>query len=284
LLIVILSEGALLTLGSARVKLSLSASQSGSSSMSVQRPVVLITGGSRGIGAAVAQLAAERGYDVAFSYQSDQDAAERVLSACRAAGASTCACQGDVSAECDVLRIFADAQETLGPLSHVVNNAGITGRSGRLDETESDTLRRCIDVNVLGALWVAREAARRLSTRHGGRGGSIVNISSVASRLGSAGEYVWYAASKGAIDALTVGLAQELALDGVRVNAVSPGITRTDIHERSTGDGDRMERLRPRIPMNRIGEPHEIAEAVLFLMSDAASYITGSNLSVTGGR
>lgn len=146
------------------------------------------------------------------------------------------------------------------------------------------TIRECLDINVLGALWVAREGARRLSQRHGGMGGSIVNISSIAARLGSAHEYVWYAASKGAIDALTVGLSQELAGDGVRVNAVSPGITRTDIHERSTGDGGRVERLRSKIPLDRIGEPEEVAEAVLFLMSDAASYITGANLPVSGGR
>ncbi|QFU16296.1 glucose 1-dehydrogenase [Microvirga thermotolerans] len=248
------------------------------------RPVVLITGGSRGIGAAVAQLAAQRGYDVAIGYRSDRDAAERVADACRAAGASSVVCQGDTARAEDVVRIFDEAQAALGPLSHVVNNAGITGRSGRLDRAEDDTVRACIEVNVLGALWVAREAARRLSTRHGGRGGSIVNVSSVASRLGSGGEYVWYAASKGAVDALTVGLAHELAADGVRVNAVSPGITRTEIHEKSTGDAARVERLSANIPLKRPGEPEEIAEAILFLMSDAASYITGANIPVSGGR
>ncbi|MEZ0170301.1 SDR family oxidoreductase [Microvirga sp. TS319] len=252
--------------------------------MQSMRPVVFITGGSRGIGASVAQMAAARGYDVAITYRTEREAAEAVLAACRASGAKAFACQGDVVVEADVIRMFDEAEAGLGRLSHVVNNAGVTGKSGRLEDAAAEVLRSCIDVNVTGALLVAREAARRLSTRRGGHGGSIVNISSAAARLGSSGEYVWYAASKGAIDSLTVGLARELALDGVRVNAVSPGMTRTDIHERSTQDLGRLERLKPFIPMQRIGEPEEVAEAVLFLMSDAASYITGANLPVTGGR
>ena len=252
--------------------------------MSLKRPVVLITGASRGIGAALAQLAATRGYDVAINYRTEREEAERVAATCRASGAAVAICAGDVSLEADVVRIFDEAQAALGPLSHVVNNAGITGKSSRLDEADAATIETTIDINVLGAIFVAREASRRLSRRHGGLGGSIVNISSIAARLGSAGEYVWYAASKGAVDALTVGLAQELASDGVRVNAVSPGITRTDIHERSTGDAGRVERLRSKIPLNRVGEPGEVAEAVLFLMSEAASYITGANLPVSGGR
>lgn len=252
--------------------------------MQSRRPVVLITGGSRGIGSSVAQLAASRGYDVAITYRSEREAAERVLEACRASGAAALACQGDVSVEADVLRMFDEAEAGLGRLSHVVNNAGITGRSSRLENASAETIRSCIDTNVMGAVLVAREAARRLSRNRGGEGGTIVNISSVAAILGSPNEYVWYAASKGAVDALTVGLAKELAGDGIRVNAVSPGLTRTDIHERSTGDAARMERLLPYIPLNRIGEPEEIAEAVLFLMSDAASYITGANLPVSGGR
>ena len=252
--------------------------------MQSRRPVVLITGASRGIGASVAQLAAARGYDVAITYRSEREAAERVLQACRASGAAALACQGDVAVEADVARLFDEAQAALGPLSHVVNNAGVTGRSSQLAEAEAETIRACIDINVLGAIWVAREAARRLSQKRGGAGGTIVNISSVAASLGSPNEYVWYAASKGAIDSLTIGMARELAGDGVRVNAVSPGMTKTDIHERSSLDVGRMERLRPFIPMNRIGEPDEIAEAVLFLMSDAASYITGANLPVSGGR
>lgn len=252
--------------------------------MQSKRPVVLITGGSRGIGAAVAQLAASRGFDVAITYRSEKEAAERVVAACEASGGSAVACQGDIAAEADVIRIFDEAEASLGPISHVVNNAGVTGRSSSLDRAPADTIRACIDINVLGALWVAREASRRLARSRGGQGGSIVNISSIAAALGSPGEYVWYAASKGAIDSLTVGLAKELADEGVRVNAVSPGMTRTDIHERSTGDAARMERIRPSIPLGRIGEPEEIAEAVLFLMSDGASYITGANLPVTGGR
>jgi NAD(P)-dependent dehydrogenase (short-subunit alcohol dehydrogenase family) len=232
----------------------------------------------------VAQLAALRGYDVAITYRSEREAAGDVLAKCRACGAAALALQGDVANEADVVRLFDEAEAGLGRLSHVVNNAGITGQSGRLVNASAETIRACIEINVLGALWVAREAARRLSRSRGGEGGTIVNISSIAASLGSPNEYVWYAASKGAVDSLTVGLAKELAGEGVRVNAVSPGMTRTEIHERSTGDPGRLERLRPHIPLGRIGEPEEIAEAVLFLMSDAASYITGANLPVTGGR
>jgi NAD(P)-dependent dehydrogenase (short-subunit alcohol dehydrogenase family) len=248
-----------------------------------QRPVVLITGGSRGIGAAAARLAAGRGYDVAVNFRSDREAAERVVSQCREAGAQALACRGDMAHEADVLRVFEEAGG-LGPLAHVVNNAGVTGRSGRLDAASAETIRACIDLNVTGALLVAREAARRLSRRHGGPGGSIVNISSVAARLGSPGEYVWYAASKGAIDALTAGLSKELAGDGVRVNAVSPGLIETEIHALSTGDPARLERLRPLIPLERAGTAEEVAAAILFLISDEASYVTGANLLVSGGR
>lgn len=248
------------------------------------RPVVLVTGGSRGIGAAVCRLAAARGYDVAINYRSERDAAEAVAAACRAAGAGAVAIPGDVAVEAEVESLFDAAESELGPLSHVVNNAGITGRSSPLAAADAAAIRATIDLNVTGAILVAREAARRLSTRRGGRGGSIVNISSVAASLGAAGEYVWYAASKGAIDSLTIGLARELAPDGIRVNAVSPGMVETDIHERSTGDRGRVERIRPMIPMQRIGEPHEIAEAVLFLMGEGASYMSGANLKVAGGR
>jgi NAD(P)-dependent dehydrogenase (short-subunit alcohol dehydrogenase family) len=252
--------------------------------MQSRRPVVLITGGSRGIGAAVAQLAAERGYDVAITYRSERDAAEAVLASCRASGAKAVACRGDVAVEADVLRLFDETEAALGAISHVVNNAGITGKSGKLAQTSPETIRTCIDINVLGALWVVREASRRLPRSPGDTARTIVNISSVAASLGSPNEYVWYAASKGAIDSLTIGMAKELAPEGIRVNAVSPGMTRTEIHERSTQDGGRLERLRPHIPLNRIGEPGEVAEAVLFLMSEAASYITGANIPVSGGR
>ena len=229
-------------------------------------------------------MAAARGFDVGVNYRSEREAADEVVRACREAGASAVALGGDMSSEADVIRVFDEAVRELGPLSHVVNNAGITGQSSRLDTADASVIRTCIDTNVTGAILVAREAARRLSKSLGGPGGSIVNISSVAATVGSAGEYVWYAASKGAIDSLTIGLAKELATDGVRVNAVSPGMVETDIHERSSGDRARVERIRPMIPMQRIGEPNEIAEAVLFLVSQGASYITGANLKVSGGR
>jgi NAD(P)-dependent dehydrogenase (short-subunit alcohol dehydrogenase family) len=250
----------------------------------MSRPVVLVTGGSRGIGAAICRLAASRGFDVAVGYRSEREAADEVVAACIGVGAKACAIAGDMAVENDIFQAFDEAARQLGPIRHVVNNAGITGRSSRLDQADAGVIRTCIDVNVTGAILVAREAARRLSTRYGGPGGSIVNISSVAATIGSPGEYVWYAASKGAIDALTIGLAKELATEGVRVNAVSPGLVETEIHARSTGDAGRMQRIAPMIPMGRIGQPHEIAEAVLFLMSESASYTTGANIKVSGGR
>jgi NAD(P)-dependent dehydrogenase (short-subunit alcohol dehydrogenase family) len=251
--------------------------------MPEERPAVLITGGSRGIGAATARLAAARGFDVAIVYRSDEAAAEGVVAACREAGARALACRADMAIEADILRAFDEAA-SLGPLRGVVNNAGMTGRSGRLDATPAETIRACVDLNVTGAILVAREAARRMSTRTGGSGGSLVNISSVAAGLGSPGEYVWYAASKGAIDALTIGLSKELAPDGIRVNTVSPGLIATELHARSTEDPGRVERIAPLIPLARVGEAEEVAEAVLFLLSDAASYVTGANLKVSGGR
>jgi NAD(P)-dependent dehydrogenase (short-subunit alcohol dehydrogenase family) len=251
--------------------------------MAETRPVVLVTGGSRGIGAAVAIGAARRGFDVAVNYRSDAGAAERVAAACRELGARAAACAGDMAVEADVVRVFDEAAG-LGPLRHVVSNAGITGRSSRLAEASADTIRACIELNVTGALLVAREAARRLSRRHGGAGGSLVTISSVAAAIGSPGEYVWYAASKGAVDSMTTGLARELAAEGVRVNAVSPGLIDTEIHALSTGDPGRVERIRPLIPMERPGAAEEVAAAVLFLLSEEASYVTGANLKVSGGR
>lgn len=248
------------------------------------RPVVLVTGGSRGIGAAVCRLAAARGFDVVVNYRSEAEAARRVVESCEQAGARAVALAGDMSIEAEIVALFDRAEAAFGSISHVVNNAGVTGKSSPLADCPAEVIRAAIDINVTGAILVAREAARRLSTRRGGTGGSIVNISSVASEIGSPNEYVWYAASKGAIDSLTLGLSKELAPDGIRVNSVAPGMTLTDIHERSTEDAGRLERIRPHIPMQRVGEPEEIAEAVLFMMSDAASYTSGATLKVAGGR
>jgi NAD(P)-dependent dehydrogenase (short-subunit alcohol dehydrogenase family) len=245
---------------------------------------MLVTGGGRGIGAAVCRRAAVAGYDVAVNYAADAASAEAVAADVRKAGRRALAVKADVAVEAEIVAMFAAATETLGPLTAFVNNAGVTGRSGRLEATDAAVIRSCVDINVTGAILAAREAVRRMSTKLGGKGGGIVNISSVASRFGSPGEYVWYAASKGAIDSLTMGLAKEVAMDGIRVNAVSPGMVMTDIHDRSTGDVGRIERIRPLIPMQRIGQPDEIAEAVIWLLSDAASYVTGSNLTVGGGR
>jgi len=246
--------------------------------------VLVITGGGRGIGASVAKLAAAQGYRVAVNYLRDSKSADEVVRDIMGADGMAVAIAGDVSLEKDVIRLFDMATSQLGPITHVVNNAGLTGRSGRLDATDVSTLRTCIDLNVTGAMLVAREAVRRLAPRHGGTGGAIVNISSAAANLGSPGEYVWYAASKGAIDSFTIGLAKEVAGDNIRVNAVAPGMIETEIHELSTGDVARKERIRPMIPMVRIGEPEEVAAAVMFLLSEASSYTTGAILRVAGGR
>lgn len=246
--------------------------------------VLVVTGGGRGIGAAISRMAAKQGYRVAINYVGDRERAEGVVREITAAGGAAIAIAGDVSQEADVANLFAEAARQLGPITHVVNNAGITGRSSRLDVVEASTIRSCVDINVTGAIFVAREAIRHLSPRHGGRGGAIVNISSAASTLGSPGEYVWYAATKGAIEALTIGMAREVAEEGIRVNTVAPGLTETEIHDRSTGDAARVERLRPMIPLKRVGQPDEIADAVLYLLGDSASYITGSTLRVSGGR
>ena len=245
--------------------------------------VMMITGGGRGIGAATARLAAARGYAVCVNYQRDAEAAERVVAEIADAGGKAVAVQADVAREDDVERLFAASDRELGPLTALVNNAGVTGRISRLDEADTDVIRRAVDINVTGAILCARAAVRRISTRHGGPGGGIVNISSVAAALGSPGEYVWYAATKGAIDSLTVGLCKELAEDGIRVNAVAPGLIKTEIHAAS-GLPDRAERLAHLVPMGRAGESEEVAEAVLWLLSDAASYVTGTVLRVTGGR
>jgi NAD(P)-dependent dehydrogenase (short-subunit alcohol dehydrogenase family) len=252
--------------------------------MSAAQRILLVTGGSRGIGAATARKAAKAGFDVAINYVSDADAAEAVAGDVRASGRRALTIRGNVALEDDVAAMFQTIDAKLGRLTHLVNNAGITGRSSKLEAATPAVIRACIDINVTGAILVAQAAISRLSTRFGGSGGAIVNISSVAATLGSAGDYVWYAASKGAIDSLTIGLSKELAADGIRVNAVSPGLVETDIHAKSSQDGARVERYRPLIPMGRVGSAEEIADTVMYLLSDAASYVTGANVRVSGGR
>jgi NAD(P)-dependent dehydrogenase (short-subunit alcohol dehydrogenase family) len=245
--------------------------------------VLIVTGGSRGIGAATCELAASRGYDVVVNFSGDPAPAAEVAERVRALGRQALAVRADVSAEDDVRALF-DAAAALGPVSGLVNNAAITGNTpGRLDEYEVDVVRRTLDVNVTGVFLCCREAVRRMSTRHGGKGGAIVNISSTAARTGSAGEWVHYAASKAAVDTLTFGLAQEVADEDVRVNAVAPGMIHTGLHE-AAGMPDRLEKYARQIPMRRAGQPSEIAEAVLWLLSPAASFTTGAVLDVGGGR
>jgi len=248
-----------------------------------EKQVLLITGSSRGIGAATARLAAREGWRVVVNYRADGAAAERVVSDIERAGGKAAAIQGDVTREADVLRVFAEAERRLGPLGGLVNNAGITGRAGRFADVDAATLKAVLDLNVMGAFFCAREAVRRMSTAKGGAGGVIVNLSSGAATLGSAGEWVWYAASKAAIDTLTVGLAREVAREGIRVNAVAPGLTATDLHD-SSGVPNRLEKLAPDIPLGRAASAEEVAQTIVFLLSDAASYVTGAILRVAGGR
>jgi NAD(P)-dependent dehydrogenase (short-subunit alcohol dehydrogenase family) len=244
---------------------------------------LIVTGASRGIGAAVARLAGARGYAVAVNYAADGAAAEAVAATIVAGGGRAVAIQADVAREADVLRLFAAAEAALGPLAGLVNNAGVTGGFARADAVTAEAALRALEVNVLGSILCAREALRRLSTRHGGRGGAIVNISSLAARTGGSGEWVHYAATKGAINSFTVGLAREVGAEGVRVNAVAPGLIETDLHAAS-GAPDRVARLAPSVPMGRAGTPEETAEAVLWLLSPAAAYVTGAILEVGGGR
>ena len=245
--------------------------------------VLLITGASRGIGAATATLAATRGYSVAVNYRSRRDEADAVVSAIESAGGQAFSVQADISVESDVMRMFEECDRRLGRLSALVNNAGILETQTRLDSMDAARLHRVFSTNIVGTFLCAREAVRRMSTRHGGTGGAIVNVSSMAARLGAPREYVDYAASKGAIDTFTIGLASEVAEEGIRVNAVRPGLVYTDIHA-SGGEPGRVDRVKAAVPMKRGGTPDEVARAILWLLSDDASYTTGSILDVSGGR
>jgi NAD(P)-dependent dehydrogenase (short-subunit alcohol dehydrogenase family) len=244
---------------------------------------ILITGGGRGIGAAIAISAARAGYDVGLSYKNDQRRAEAVVAEIRALGRKAFAMQSDVAQEEQIVALFARSDRELGQLSALVNNAGITGNATRVENVDAASINGVLAANITGSFICAREAVKRMSTKHGGRGGAIVNISSAAARHGSPNEYVHYAASKGAIDTFTVGLAKEVADDGIRVNAIRPGLIDTEIHA-SSGLPDRIARITPTIPLKRIGSADEVAAAVLWLLSDAASYVTGAILDVSGGR
>ena len=246
-------------------------------------PILLVTGGSRGIGAATALAAAQAGYAVAVNYQSNSLAADEVVRTIRDGGGQAMALQADVSREDEVLAMFARIDAKWGALAALVNNAGVVDVSSRVDGMSVARLSRMLNTHVLGSFVCAREAVLRMSTRHGGAGGGIVNLSSAAAKLGSPGQYVDYAACKGAIDTFTIGLAKEVAAEGIRVNAVRPGIIDTDIHA-SGGEPDRAQRLAPQVPMQRPGSAQEVAHAILWLLSPQASYCTGALLDVGGGR
>ncbi|NTF43569.1 NAD(P)-dependent oxidoreductase [Rhizobium sp. AC27/96] len=251
--------------------------------MTDDTPVLLVTGGSRGIGAAVCIAAAQHGWAVAVNYASNKDAAEAVVETIRQAGGEAIAIAGDVGKAEDIKSIFAQVDAHFGRIDGLVNNAGIVGVIQRLDEMTPERLDRMFRVNITGSMLAAAEAVRRMSTRHGGKGGVIVNVSSLAATLGGGGQYVDYAASKGAIDTFTVGLAREVAAEGIRVNAVRPGIIDTDIHA-AAGLPDRARDIAPQLPMKRAGTADEVADSILYLLSPHASYITGALLDVSGGR
>ena len=246
-------------------------------------PVVLITGGSRGIGAATALLAAQRGYAVAVNYTANSLAADEVVRQIRAGGGTAMAVQADVGVEADIMRLFNQVDAKLGRLTALINNAGVVDVGARVDEMTAARLQRMFTINIVGSFLCAREAVKRMSTKHGGAGGTIVNVSSAAARMGGGGQYVDYAASKGAIETFTLGLAKEVALEGIRVNAVRPGIIETDIHA-SGGLPNRARDLAPQVPMQRAGTAHEVAEAIVWLLSSHSSYTTGVLLDISGGR
>jgi len=245
--------------------------------------VMLITGGSRGIGAATALGAARQGYAVVLSYRTEAEAAAQVVRSIEAAGGRALAVQADVAQEADVLRLFAACDAAFGPLTALINNAGILSRQSRVEDMDAARIQHILQVNVVGSFLCAREAVRRMSTRRGGAGGAIVNVSSAASRLGAPGEFIDYAASKGAVDTFTIGLAKEVATEGIRVNAVRPGVILTDIHDTS-GEIGRVERVAPLVPMQRAGTAEEVAASILWLVSDEASYVTATFIEASGGR
>lgn len=245
----------------------------------MSRPVLLIAGGSRGIGASTAKLAGARGYDVAVNYKSNSNAAAGVVAAVKAAGGKAVAIQGDMAIEADIERTFDDAARELGPVTHFVHSSGIIGENSRLDEVDAKTIREVLDIDTFGALLCLRACVRRMSTKHNGKGGAVVMLSSMAAPLGGANECVWYAAAKAGVDSMVIGVSREVAKEGVRVNAVTPGVIDTDIQPPG-----RIDRVTPMLPMGRAGKADEVAEAILFLLSDAASYVNGANLRVSGAR